>query len=279
MKYALFLPPFDELADPVLVARLATEAEDAGWDGFFVWDHIAYRVPVEAVADPWVTLAAVACATERLRIGPMVTPVPRRRPVKLAREVASLDRLSSGRLTLGVGIAGDTSNELSATGEELDAKVRGAMLDEALEVLAAAWTGQPLHHRGHHYVVDGLRLLPTPVQRPGPPIWVAVRQGNSAPLRRAARHDGVFPVQVDSPDQLAEMAARVHALRGDHPGPFDVAVGGPPGSDPTPYEQAGATWWMSSLPVITTADAARGALRDGPPKLSRAGSDGGSQST
>ena len=86
MRHAVFVPIFGELADPLVVARLAADAEAAGWDGFFVWDHIAYR-QVDDVADPWVTLAAVACATETLRLGPMVTPLPRRRPLKVAARV------------------------------------------------------------------------------------------------------------------------------------------------------------------------------------------------
>ena len=195
----------------------------------------------------------------------MVTPLPRRRPIKVAREVATLDQLSGGRLTLGVGLGGDGARELSATGEELDAKVRGAMLDESLEVLAAAWTGQPVHHRGTHYLVEGLTVLPAPLQRPGPPVWVAVRRGNPAPLRRAARHDGVFPIGVEHPDQLAELVAAVQALRTTD-GLYDVAVGGPPGTDPAPYAEAGATWWMAGFsPYGLTVDAVRGVLRDGAP--------------
>lgn len=267
MRCAAFLPLFDELADPRVVARLAAEAEQAGWDGVFVWDHIAYRPPVQAVADPWVTLAAIACATEQVRLGPMVTPLPRRRPVKLAREVASVDVLSGGRLTLGVGIAGDGSGELSATGEELSDRVRGAMLDEGLAVLQAAWSGERVVHRGEHYVVDGLTVLPTPVQRPGPPVWVAVRSGNRAPLRRAARHDGVFPVQIERPEQLAEVVEGVRALRDPALGGFDVAVGGPPGTDPRPYEAVGATWWMTGPAAFgLRADTVSGVLREGPPR-------------
>jgi len=128
VQHALFLPLFDELAEPSVVATLSAQAEQAGWDGVFVWDHLAYREPVVDVADPWITLAAIACATSKVRIGPMVTPLPRRRPVKLAREITSLDRLSHGRVTLGVGIGGDGAGELSSTGEQLDAVVRGAML-------------------------------------------------------------------------------------------------------------------------------------------------------
>ncbi len=261
MLSAAFVPIFDELSDPAVVARLAALAEEHGWDGFFVWDHVGYRTPVEAIADPWVTLAAIACATSTIRIGPMVTPVPRRRPAKLARETATLDVLSGGRLTLGVGIA--NGDELPQTGEELDAKVRGRMLDEALEILVAAWSGETVTHRGEHYVVDGIRFLPTPVQRPGIPVWAAARYGNRAPLRRAARHEGVFPIGVTEPAQLAEVVAAVaeDRARTDR---FDVIVGGPPGTDPAGFEQAGATWWAMSFPITSTADRVEGVLREGP---------------
>jgi alkanesulfonate monooxygenase SsuD/methylene tetrahydromethanopterin reductase-like flavin-dependent oxidoreductase (luciferase family) len=265
MRYGLFFPPFDELADPRLVAGLAADAEEHGWDGVFLWDHITYREPVAAVADPWVTLAAVAVATGRVLLGPMVTPLPRRRPAKVARETATLDVLSGGRLVLGVGIGGDRSREFSGMGDVAEDRVRGAMLDEALEVLQAAWSGEVVQHRGEHYLVDGVRFLPTPVQRPGVPVWVAVRYGNRAPLRRAARHDGVFPIDITSPDQLAEVVADVRALRQDG-GPFDVVIGGDPGADPRPYADAGATWWTTTFPITTTADRVRAALRDGPPR-------------
>lgn len=265
MKHALFLPIFDALAEPAAVADLAVHAEAAGWDGLFVWDHIAYSAPVAAIADPWITLAAVACATERLRLGPMITPLPRRRPVKVAREVATLDRLSVGRVTLGVGIGGDGASEFSGTGEELDARRRGQMLDESLDILTAAWSGAPVSRRGEHYVVDGLTIRPIPVQRPRPPIWVALRRGNRAPLRRAARYDGMFPIEVESPAQLAEIVADVRALRPAASGPFDVAVGGPAGADPRPYEAAGATWWMASFsPYDLSLDTVRGVARAGP---------------
>jgi alkanesulfonate monooxygenase SsuD/methylene tetrahydromethanopterin reductase-like flavin-dependent oxidoreductase (luciferase family) len=248
MRSALWLPIFDGLADPVLVARLAAEAEVAGWDGLFVWDHIRWREPVRAVADPWVTLAAVASATERLRLGPMVTPLARRRPAKVARETATLDRLSGGRLTLGVGLGGDSfGREFSATGEETDDRRRGAMLDEALEILVAAWSGEPVQHRGERYVVDGVRFLPRPVQRPGVPVWAAGFPGNLRPLRRAARYDGFFPVNLEHPDQVAEVVARIAALRGDTTTPYDVAVALPPGADVAPYAAAGATWWLTEL--------------------------------
>ena len=171
MRSALWLPIFDVLADPAVVARLAAEAEEAGWHGLFVWDHLRWRAPVRQVADPWITLAAIATATDGLRLGPLVTPLARRRPAKVARETATLDRLSGGRLTLGVGLGSDRfGSELSKTGEQLDDRLRGQMLDEALEILTAAWSGEPVHHRGEHYTVEGIQFLPRPVQQPGVPV-------------------------------------------------------------------------------------------------------------
>ena len=186
MRSALWLPLFDELSDPLTVARVAAEAEAAGWHGVFVWDKLRWPAPVRQAADPWITLAAIATASERLRLGPMVTPVPRRRPAKVARETATLDGLSRGRLTLGVGIGSDRfGGEFSKTGEQLDDQVRGKMLDEALHILTAAWSGEPVHHHGHHYTIDGIQFLPRPVQRPGVPIWIAGYPGDAKPMRRA----------------------------------------------------------------------------------------------
>jgi alkanesulfonate monooxygenase SsuD/methylene tetrahydromethanopterin reductase-like flavin-dependent oxidoreductase (luciferase family) len=264
---ALWLPLFDGLADPVVVARLAGEAEAAGWHGFFVWDRLSWPEPVRQVADPWIMLAAVAAATERLRIGPMVTPVARRRPAKLVRETATLDRLSGGRLTLGVGLGSDRfGREFTRTGEQHDDRLRGQMLDEAMEVLTAAWSGEPVHHRGEHYTIDGIRFLPRPVQRPRVPVWVAGYPGRVRPLRRAARHDGFFPIDLEHPDQLAEIVATLTYLRAPASTPYDIAVALPPGADPEPYITAGATWWMPDLPPEVTLDRVRGILREGPYK-------------
>src|ERR671921_422583 len=136
MRSGLFLPPFDALADPAVVAQLSAEAEEASWHGVFVWDNLRFQEPVVDVADPWITLAAMATATERIRLGPMITPLARRRPVKVARETATLDRLSGGRLTLGVGLGSDRfAGEYSITGEEVDDRRRARMLDEALDGL------------------------------------------------------------------------------------------------------------------------------------------------
>ncbi|MGS2646338.1 LLM class flavin-dependent oxidoreductase [Streptosporangium sp. G12] len=265
-RSALWVPLFDELADPLVVARLAAEAEEAGWHGFFVWDRLTWPAPVQRVADPWISLAAVATATGSLRLGPMVTPVARRRPAKLARETVSLDRLSGGRLTLGVGLGGDVYGaEFARTGEQVDDRVRAEMLDEALGILTSAWSGRPVRHCGPHYVIDDLAFLPAPVQRPRVPIWAAGYAGRRRPLHRAARADGFFPVELRHPDQLAEIDETIRGLRPDPTAPYDIAVPLPPGADPAAYVAAGATWCLTEFePEAMALDHVRGVLRDGP---------------
>jgi alkanesulfonate monooxygenase SsuD/methylene tetrahydromethanopterin reductase-like flavin-dependent oxidoreductase (luciferase family) len=270
MRFGLYIPLFDELADPALVARLCGEAEEAGWDGVFVWDQVRWHEPVVGVADPQITLSAIASATERIRLGPMVTPLARRRPAKVARETATLDRLSGGRLTLGVGLGSDRfAGEYSITGEEVDDRRRARMLDEALDILEAAWSGELVRHRGEHYTVDAMRFLPRPMQRPGIPIWVAGFYGKSKPLRRAIRYQGFFPVGLEHPDQLAEIVDGLDRLRReegkDAAEPFDVAVELEPGSDPAPFAAAGATWGLVALPWDpVSVDQVRAVIRTGP---------------
>src|SRR4051794_41438746 len=169
-KRGIFVAPFDELFDPNVVARLAARAEERGWDGFFVWDHIRYSPPASAVADPWVTLAAVASATKRLRLGPLVAPLSRRRGHKVARETVTLDALSGGRLVFGVGLGSDNHGELEPFGEVEDPRERARMLDTGLRRLAAYWGGE---------------FDPPPVQRPRIPVWVAGRWPARRPVRRA----------------------------------------------------------------------------------------------
>jgi len=174
---------------------------------------VRWREPLAAVADPQIMLAAIAAATERIRLGPMVTPLARRRPAKVARETATLDRLSDGRLTLGVGLGGDKfAGEYSTTGGELDDRKRARMLDEVLGILQTAWTGEPVRHREEHYTIDTMRFLPRPVQHPGVPIRVAGFYGKSRPLRREVRYQGFFPVGIEHPDQLAEVSAELRRL-------------------------------------------------------------------
>lgn len=247
MKHGLFLPPFGDLAEPARMVELAVAAEGAGWDGLFLWDHITYRHPATHLADPWVVLAAVAQATERLRLGTMVTPPPRRRPQVLARQTTTLDRLSGGRLVLGVGIGGDAYGEFSDFGDEPDARTRGAMLDEELGLLRALWSGEEVTHHGTHHTVEGQRFLPTPVQAGGPPIWAAARFGNTKPLERAARLDGVFPIDLGSPDDLRAVVSDLVELGAPVGDGFDLCVNVPAGTDPDDWEAAGATWGVTHV--------------------------------
>ncbi len=262
------MPLFDELADPQTIVRLAVEAESHGWDGFFVWDHIRWREPVSAAADPWIVLSAVAAATEKIRLGPMVTPPGRRRPAKLARETATLDQLSNGRLVLGVGLGSDQfGEEFTRFGEETDDRVRAAMTDESLEILRTAWSGEPVQYRGTHHVVDDVVFLPRPVQRPGVPIWIAGLPGKIRPMRRAARYDGFFPVNLSGPDELAAAVETVRELRPAEAALFDIAVEVSPGTDPAPFRTAGATWCLTNFEAHgTTADLVRGVIAEGPPQ-------------
>jgi alkanesulfonate monooxygenase SsuD/methylene tetrahydromethanopterin reductase-like flavin-dependent oxidoreductase (luciferase family) len=249
VKRGIFLAPFDELVDPVLLGELAGRAEAQGWDGFFLWDHVAYRPPVNAVADPWVALAAVACATETLRLGPMVTPLSRRRVHKLARESVTLDHLSRGRLTLGVGLGSDRNGELEPFGEVVDARERARLLDHGLERLAAYWGGE---------------FAPPPVQRPRIPVWVAGRWPNRRPLQRAARWDGLFPIDLPGPDALAVLADEVGALRGEGGGSFELVVEVAPGEDVVPWEAAGADWVLTGFGNQPRETEVRDAIEAGP---------------
>lgn len=246
LRHALYLPPFEELADPHVMVDLAVAAEGAGWDGLFLWDHVL-RPPGEAqhIADVWVQLAAVATVTSRIRLGPMVTPIVRRRPQKLARETVTLDHLSRGRLTVGLGLGVDTSGELSRFGEVVDPRRRGDILDEGAELLVRLWSGEEVHHRGETFTADGVTFLPRPAQAPSIPLWLAARGDAVRPVRRAARYDGLFPIEVDA-DGLARMVEVVVAERGSLDG-FDIAVLAHPGVDLPAMEARGATWAMWSF--------------------------------
>jgi alkanesulfonate monooxygenase SsuD/methylene tetrahydromethanopterin reductase-like flavin-dependent oxidoreductase (luciferase family) len=245
-RHAIFVAPFGELSEPQVLARLAADAEAAGWEGFFVWDHLVYTAPVTHIADPWVAMAAIAAATERVRIGALVTPTPRRRVHKLARETVTLDRLSGGRLVLGVGIGGDGHGEFAPFGDEADPRERARRLDADLDRLVELWGGE---------------FQPVPVQQPRIPVWVAARWPNRRPVRRALRWDGVFPIDLPGPGELAELVADARAERD---GAFDVVVTEPAGADFAPWEAAGATWCLSGFGNDPREAEVRTAIEAGP---------------
>ena len=238
MRHAIFVPNFGTFCDPMLVADLAARAESTGWDGWFLWDHVVHRLGDEPAVDPWITLAAIAMRTSRIRLGPMVTPIPRRRPWNVARQAATLDQLSSGRIVLGVGIGASGTHEFDGFGEEEDLVTRGSMLDEGLEVIASLWAGEEMHHSGEHYTVEGVRFRPAPVQSPLP-VWVAAVWPNRRPLRRAASWQGVVPLRLPGPEALEEVLSIIG------PGK-DVCVKGD-GHPARSWEEAGATWMLHEL--------------------------------
>jgi len=277
MHYGFITPNWGDYGDPRLLAELACEAEAAGWEGFFIWDHIKWPAQ-DPTADPWVALAAMAMRTERIRLGTMVTALPRRRPWKLARETLTLDQLSGGRLILGVGLGYFTNEEFAAFGEETDPKIRAARLDEGLEVLTGLWSGEPFSYDGTQYQVKNVCFTPPPVQRPRIPIWVAGTWPIKAPFRRAARWDGVVPIGRDfekplTPAEIRDIAAYIKEHRASKE-PFEVARGGQtPGRDAAedaalvaPYAEAGLTWWLESRIGSSLAEV-RERIRKGPPRV------------
>lgn len=285
MRFAIFAPPFGDFSDPRLVAELAKEIEAAGWDGFFTWDIILWDKPqLEPVADTWITLAVIAANTTTIKFGPVVTPVPRRRPWKLARETVTLDHLSQGRLVLGVGIGGDWYREFSGFGEATDDKLHAAMLDEGLEVLTRLWSGEAVTYQGQHYQLDQVQFLPRPIQQPRIPIWTGGMWPNKKPFQRAARWDGIAPGVIGrapTPDDYRSMLAYVREYRTTTEA-FDLVHGIDPdnrvetagldaGADRElvqAYAEAGVTWWLEDVSYIRgPLSLVRERIRRGPPRL------------
>jgi alkanesulfonate monooxygenase SsuD/methylene tetrahydromethanopterin reductase-like flavin-dependent oxidoreductase (luciferase family) len=256
VRYGISIP---NMGDVDLLVRMGVEADRAGWDGFFLWDHMRLmrEIPVP-LFDPWVTLGAIAARTERVRIGTMITPLARRRPWKLARETVTLDHLSRGRLILGVGLGYPPDADFELLGEDPDERVRAEKLDEGLELLVGFWKGEPFEFRGKHFRVREAQFLSTPVQRPRIPIWVAGMWPNRAPFRRAVAWEGTFPIGADergqpaglAPEALAEVAAYVRARRPSRE-PFEIAAGetGFDADRIAAYEAAGATWFFPDAGV------------------------------
>jgi alkanesulfonate monooxygenase SsuD/methylene tetrahydromethanopterin reductase-like flavin-dependent oxidoreductase (luciferase family) len=263
--HALYVAPFEELSDPAALLEVAVAAEEVGWDGMFLWDHVLRPAEegITHLADTWSMLAAIAVTTTRLRIGPMVTPPSRRRIAVLAKQSVTVDHLSDGRLTLGLGLGVDSGGELSRFGEVTDPVERGAWLDEAADALVAAWTGEPVVRQGRHVVIDDVRFLPRPVQEPRIPLWFAARGDALRPVRRAAAYDGLFAIEVDRP-RLERMLDEVRRVRGDLDG-FDVAIWGPPDGDPELLSVPGVTWTMCCPGPKATAAEALAFVAAGPP--------------
>lgn len=255
MKFG-FVMPFGEARAAAELARLA---EEAGWDGFFVWE------PVWGY-DAWVCLTAAAMTTERIRLGTLLTPISRMRPWKLASETATLDRLSNGRLILSVGL-GAPDTGFAEFSEVTDRKFRAELMDEGLDILTGLWAGQPFRYAGKHYTILPTEFQPPlpPVQQPRIPIWVVGAWPSEKSMARAARYDGLLPqsfkigsdgarmAQQAGLDELRQMKAHVQARRASE-APYDIILDGEtPGDSPQkaldvvqPWIEAGATWWIES---------------------------------
>lgn len=258
MRYG-FVVPFSTESEFV---EVAVAAEQHGWDGVFSWEAVWRH-------DAWVTLAGAAARTSSIRLGTLLTPVPRYRPWDLATRVGSLDRLSGGRAVLGAGLGAVHDNWLAFEPDE-GRRVRAARMDEALAVYAGLMAGQPFSYEGHYYSARPVEMLapPPPVQRPHPPVWVvgALVPGRERQpsLVRAARWEGVFPAVAGGAegssgltlDALGEIVERLQRLRAAEGLPwdgYDVVVEGDTFGDfgqvhgsPQPWADVGATWWVES---------------------------------
>ena len=274
MHYGLYLANVGEYSNPRLLAQLAHDGEESGWDGAFIWDHIGQ--PNNA-ADPWIALAAMAMSTQRIKLGTIVTPVARRRPWKLARETVTLDHLSNGRLILGVGL-GWSNMEFETFGEDGSLRIRAEKLDEGLDVIAGLWSGEPLSYSGKHYQIKDACFMPRPVQSPRIPIWpCGAWPDKKAPFRRAARWDGIVAICSENrailPEEVRAIKAYVQQYRTSDT-PFDIVVilwsDGDHSSREqqavTRYAEEGVNWWLEDVSIERfSLKEARERIQLGPP--------------
>ncbi|MBI5564078.1 MAG: LLM class flavin-dependent oxidoreductase [Chloroflexi bacterium] len=275
MRYGFVLP----YGNARTAVDFAFEAEQAGWDGFFVWE------PVWGI-DAWVCLTAAAMRTQRIRLGTMLTPLSRMRPWKLASETATLDQLSDGRVILSVGL-GAVDTGFADFGEVTDRQTRAELLDEGLDILTGLWRGQPFNYDGKHYHIKECNFFPPPppVQQPRIPIWVVGAWRREQSMTRALRYDGLLPnvlgddgkIREGTPADVRAMRDYVAANRTDT-APYDIVVEGrTPGDDRgaassivQPWIEAGATWWIEALwpapDQPTNPDGILRRIRQGPPR-------------
>lgn len=272
MRYGFVIPG----GDVCTLVEVAQEIEAAGWDAVFIADGV-YGT------DPWVSLAAIATRTERVRLGPLLTPPSRRRPWKLASETATLDRLSNGRVILTVGL-GAIDTGFDKVGEQTDRAIRAELVDESLEIITRFWSGQPFQYEGKHYHINwGPDWMYTPVQRPRIPIWVVGAWPKARSLQRTLRYDGLLTAKIApaggfaqvTPADIREIKPYVDTHRAEQT-PFDIIVEGvsPIGSKEEaaatvrPFAEAGATWWIESMwDVPGGLDTVHKRIHQGPPRI------------
>ncbi|HLX58047.1 MAG TPA: LLM class flavin-dependent oxidoreductase [Ktedonobacteraceae bacterium] len=282
MRCGVTLPNVDY--DARVITDLAVDAEEAGWDGVFVWDVLNMRNQV--THDPWMILAAIAARTTRIRFGTLITPLSRRRPWKLARETVTLDHLSNGRFILPIGLGVIDDGGFSKVGEELDRKKRAQMLDESLDILNGLWSGKPFSYDGEHYHIQEMTFLPTPVQSPRIPIWVVGAWQRKKSMQRTLRYDGIIPAKMlddgsfadMTPDDLRAMKLYIDEQR-TLTTPYDIVIENEtPGDDAEkaaavihPLAEAGMTWWLEAVwktpETEGGAEGMRKRIKQGPPRV------------
>lgn len=275
MKYGAYYSGVGDFSNPTLLANLAYEAEECGWDGAFIWDHITQP---NTAMDPWVIMAAMAMKTNHIKLGPVVTPIARRRPWKLARETVTLDHLTDGRLILGVGL-GYSEVEFDTFSEESNQKVRAEKVDEGLDVLICLWSGKTFNYRGKYYGIKDAQFLPKPVQSPRIPIWICGGWPNrKAPFRRASKWDGIIAICTEnraiSPTEIEEIKRYIASQRVSRE-TFDIVVilwsegihTQEEQKEVERYEKAGVTWWLEDFSIerFHSIEDVRTRLQKGPP--------------
>ncbi len=302
MRFGVTLPNVGYGGEPATLIQLAVDAEEAGWDGVFFWDTpyaVAPDQPPPDFADAWVLLSAIAVRTERVRLGTMLTPLAWHRPWLIARQAATLDRLSGGRLTLSVGLGAPDDEGPWFGGDAFDRRTRAAMLDEALAVLDGLWSGKPFAYEGEHFSHREVTFLPRPLQQPRIPIWVVgawprdpAMWPRRKSMRRAIRYEGLLPNVFDgngefvfettpeeSLDDLSAMSAWVERERPAGEGPYDIVVersladldDAAARAEAARWEEAGATWWLDDAwqemwAAPDDPEPLRRRIRRGPPR-------------
>jgi len=261
-KYGLNITNFGTYSDIEILIDLCRDAETVGWDGIFLWDHMIFSTRLKtnnqneiAFVDPWIALTAISMVTTRLKIGTYITPLPRRRPWKLAREIVSLDRLSKGRLILGIGL-GSPDFEFEGFGEDENISVRARKCDEGLEILKGLCSGKPFKFSGIFYNIKEVIFKPEPFNGIIP-IWIGGRWPNKKPFERASKYDGVCPISATNnklnPLDIEEIKNYIKNRRKNIKN-FDIVLAGETPQDKyeakqviSPYIKSGMTWWLETI--------------------------------
>jgi hypothetical protein len=270
LKFGLVLP----YTNARMVAKLASLAEEAGWDGCFLGDAIWCE-------DPMISLAAAAMSTQRIRLGTMIIPMPLRRPWKVASESLALDHLSDGRLILGLGTGAVWMGWKSFPDEVTDTRLRTEMLDESIDILTLLYQRKQFDYDGKHYhlkltLLDEQHYPPKPVQQPRIPLWVVGIWPKKKSMRRVLKCDGVIVEKSGEevmPVDIQEIKSYVNANR-TLTVPFDIVVVGKTTDleraqlqeKLLPYEKAGLTWWVEDV-IGQSPEKVIERIRQGPAKV------------